>query len=257
MNKTKINWCDYSYNPITGCTKIAQGCKNCYAEGIAKRFWGERKFSDVQFHPERLNDKKLSSKKPLRIFVNSMSDLFHEDITDLQIFDVFLTMAQYSQHTFLVLTKRIRRAMQFTNMIHFIKEGELQHIHHNSCSFGSLGSPKPLPNVWLIYSASTQQDLSFGINWLMNSTAVVKGLSLEPLIEPIDLYNKVDWVIIGHESGKNRRMGSTEDVRGLVNYCKQAKIPVWVKQLQLGLYSKITDNLEDFPEDLRIRELPK
>ena len=76
MNKTKIEWADAVWNPVTGCTKVSEGCRNCYAEGIAHRFWGERKFTDVECHADRL-DAPLHWKKPRRVFVNSMSDLFH------------------------------------------------------------------------------------------------------------------------------------------------------------------------------------
>jgi protein gp37 len=252
MNRTKINWCGYTWNPTVGCTKIAQGCANCYAtqlhttrykaflEGKKLPIQYAKSFNEIQFFPERLHDPGLRSKKPSRIFVNSMSDLFHEDIPFGQINSVYETMGFHKQHTFLVLTKRIDRALEYYNW---------------TSIFNAFGD---MPNVQVIYSASTQKELEAGIDDLSRINASVKGLSLEPLIGPIDLSNanRIDWVITGHESGKNRRQGTTDDVRSIVDDCKGHNIPVWVEQLQLGFDNEVTDRLEDFPEDLRIRELP-
>ena len=105
---TSIEWTDATWSPVTGCTKVSAGCKHCYAEGVAKRFWGDRKFTDVQTHPDRL-DAPLRWRKPRRVFVNSMSDLFHEDVPDEFIDRVFAVMALAPQHTFQVLTKRPER----------------------------------------------------------------------------------------------------------------------------------------------------
>jgi len=105
---TSIEWTDATWSPVTGCTKVSAGCKHCYAEGVAERFWGERKFTDVRCHPERL-EAPLHWRKPRRVFVNSMSDLFHEDVPDEFIDRVFAVMALAPQHTFQVLTKRPER----------------------------------------------------------------------------------------------------------------------------------------------------
>ena len=101
--KTKIEWTDTVWNPVTGCTKVSAGCKNCYAEVIANRFWGSRKFTDVRIHKERLQQ-PLNLRYHNMIFVNSMSDLFHEDVVDEFIIDVFLIMAKAKHQIFLILT---------------------------------------------------------------------------------------------------------------------------------------------------------
>ena len=115
-DKTGIQWTDPTWNPVTGCTKVSAGCKNCYAEKVADRLWGERKFTDVRCHPERL-DQPLRWRRPRRIFVNSMSDLFHEDVPDEFIADVYAMMAYCSLsedewHKFQVLTKRPERRLR-------------------------------------------------------------------------------------------------------------------------------------------------
>ena len=227
MNKTGINWCDLTWNPMTGCNKVAQGCKFCYAEIIANRFWGNRKFTDIEFHTNRLNAKELKSKKPKRIFVNSMSDLYHERITNLQINQVWRAIQDSPQHTFLVLTKRIERALE--------------------TDFSSL------PNVWLGYSASTQKDHDNGIEHLLKTNSKIKWLSLEPLIEPIRPSN-VDWIVVGCESGINKRFCDNDWVNSIKEDAKELKIPIWIKQLQIN--NLVIDNVQEFPEHLRCRELP-
>jgi len=241
MNKTKINWCDYTWNPITGCSKIAQGCKYCYAESMANRFWGDRKFTDIQFHEERLSDTKFRSKKSMRVFVNSMSDLFHESIpveTITKIYQVFID--NYNQHTFLVLTKRIKRAMSI-------------HNHLLDYFFGNQ-SVDNLPNLWIGYSASTQKDLDAGIDYLKNTDAKVKWLSLEPLIEPVNIY-KVDWIVIGCESGNKRREFNNSWAREIIIEATNFNIPIWVKQIR-NKDNKVIEDINLFPIELQLRELP-
>jgi protein gp37 len=238
MNRTKINWADYTWNPITGCTKIAQGCKNCYAEVMFKRLskmskkYKGRTFNDVKFHPDVLNDPKLKSKKALRIFVDSMGDIFHEKISDDHIRQILDVIKDNPQHTFLVLTKRIKRATDW--------------------------NLSTLKNLWLGYSASTQTDLIKGVDDLFRTNARIKWLSLEPLIGSIDLFSanciNIDWIVVGVESGNKRRPCYLTWIREIVKDCKENDIPVWVKQLEIK--DVVTDNINDFPEDLRIRELP-
>src|SRR3990172_7888541 len=105
MAQSKIEWTDAVWNPVTGCTKVSPGCKNCYAETVAKRFWKDRKFTDVQMHEDRL-EQPLHWKKPRMIFVNSMSDLFHEDVPVEFIAKVFNTMYRNQRHIYQILTKR-------------------------------------------------------------------------------------------------------------------------------------------------------
>ncbi len=238
MNKTTINWCDYSWNPITGCTKIAQGCKFCYAEGIAKRFWGNRKFTDVRFHPERLSDPKLRSEKPLRIFVNSMSDLFHESLSFEiieQVYDViFDQLINYPQHTFLILTKRIERASGFYDWMH---------KRNRSTNWD---------NLHLCYSVSTQKDLE-KINYLFMTDARVRGLSIEPQLEYIFDIPKVDWLIIGCESGRKRRPFYNSWARGIID--RNPNTPIWIKQIR-DEKNNVIDDVNLFPKELQLRQLP-
>ncbi len=112
MSDTKIEWATKVWNPVTGCSKVSAGCKNCYAETNAKRFWGKRKFTDVQCHEDRLMD-PLHWKKPQRIFVNSMSDLFHPDVPFEFIYRVYHFMMGIPRHTYMILTKRPERAIEF------------------------------------------------------------------------------------------------------------------------------------------------
>ncbi len=165
MGATRIDWCDYVWNPVTGCSKVSEGCRNCYAESIARRFWGERKFTDVQCHERKLHD-PLSWKKPRRVFVNSMSDLFHHDVPDGFIFGVFMRMAKASQHTFIILTKRPQRMLEWL----WSHEG-----FHN------------LPNVWMGVSVEDQQTADERIPLLLAAPAAVRFVSCEPLLGPVDL----------------------------------------------------------------------
>jgi len=257
MNKTKINWCDYTWNPITGCTKIMSGCKNCYAESIAKRFWGERKFTDVQFHPERLNDPKLRSKKPMRIFVNSMSDLFHEKISFKiieNIYDLFFDRwICYPDITFMILTKRIKRALEFYDWMH---------DKNRNTAFD---------NVWFGYSASTQRDLNVGIDYLQKIDAKVRWLSLEPLVEPINILSilrgdiktqrhdqffisKIKWVVVGSESGTRRRNFDNKWAESLIAQCKEVGVPIWIKQIW-DKDNKVIEDINLFPKELQVRQL--
>jgi protein gp37 len=210
---TKIEWADEVWNPVTGCTKISEGCRNCYAESIAKRFWGERKFSDVKCHPERL-DIPLHWKKPRRVFVNSMSDLFHIAISDIFIFDCFRTIEKAKQHTFIVLTKRPHRMRRWFDIFH---------------------AGEPLPNLWLGVSVEDQSKADERIAWLRGIPAAVRFVSVEPMLERVDLtewLSGLDWVICGGESGKNARPHpSLTDVRYLKDQCVAAGVPFFLKQM--------------------------
>lgn len=226
MNKTNINWCDYTWNPITGCTKIAQGCKFCYAETIAKRFWNGRDFSDVRFHEDRLNDKVLKSKTPKRIFVNSMSDPFHEKISYEQINSILKIIQSHPQHTFLVLTKRIERATNFNY-------GDILNLH-------------------LCYSVSIQKDLE-NVKYLLMTNAKVKGLSIEPQLEDIFDIPKLDWLIVGCESGLKRRPFYNSWAKGIIN--RNPNTPIWIKQIR-DEKNNVIDDINLFPPELQIRQLP-
>jgi protein gp37 len=191
---TKIEWTDRTWNPVTGCTKVSQGCKFCYAERQTKRFgrtWQQSDFTKLLLHPDRL-DKPLSWKTPSRIFVNSMSDLFHEDIPTSFIIQVFEVMRKANWHTFQVLTKRPLRMESFMKS-NYPNASEL------------------LKNVWLGVSIENQQTADFRIPILMDTPAAIRFLSCEPILGFIDLalaykqYFNLDWIIAGGESGPNAR----------------------------------------------------
>lgn len=239
MGKTSIEWADVVWNPVTGCTKVSQGCKFCFAESIANRFWGERKFTDVQMHPERLEYPNHWT-KPRRVFVNSMSDLFHEKVTDSFIANVFAVMALNPRHTFMVLTKRPDRMMEF--------------VKRFPTSNG------PIANIWLGVSVENQQAADERIPLLLQTPAVVRFISAEPLLGPVDLdmvfrvpdggayhYNTLtgenwpftteavygphlDWIICGGESGPHARPMRPNWARSLRDQCQKAGVPFFFKQ---------------------------
>ena len=169
-DNSKIEWTDATWNPVTGCTKISPGCQHCYAEKFAERFRGvaghpyEQGF-DLKLWPERI-ELPLVWKKPRRIFVNSMSDLFHEGVPDDFIRRVFETMLRAKQHTFQVLTKRVERLEEWTNR-----------------NFCATNWPA---NVWLGVSVENNQ-YSWRIAHLQRTPATVRFLSIEPLLGPIQL----------------------------------------------------------------------
>lgn len=267
-----IEWTEQTWNPITGCNKVSPGCANCYAEGIAKRFWGDRKFSDVQFHPKRLGQ-PLKRKKSTMYFVNSMSDLFHEAVTFQQKLEIFSVISRTPQHTYQVLTKRPERMMNF--MSDYI------------ASFG------PLPNLWLGVTVENQRTADERVPLLLQTPADVRFLSCEPLLEEIDLTgafaeidgngepwaprcnpdgsNAIDWVIVGGESGPKSRPCDIAWIRSIVEQCKEAEVACFVKQLGSKPVETVTEGLQwdwgpttgkannpdEWPQDLRVREFPR
>ena len=263
---TKIEWCDEVWNPVTGCTKVSQGCKHCYAERMAVRLAGRFGYPPapnqfkVTLHPELL-DKPLRWKRPRRVFVNSMSDLFHEDVPDLFIYNIFSRMAQLPQHKFLVLTKRPDRMLEFCSMIQYITVLELPHLQAPNCSLSMnpLKDPIPLPNVWLGVSVEDQKTANERIRWLIKTPAAKRFVSCEPLLAPLDLpmiYNHmIDWVIVGGESGPGARPMEIEWAKWIVKQGQMANVPVFVKQL--GGFSDKRNRMGDWPEVLRIREWPE
>lgn len=229
--KTSIEWTDRTWNPVTGCTKVSPGCAHCYAEGVADRFWatqypwvftGEdsvpgphgsrtrpRQFTDVQTHEDRLLE-PLSWRKPARVFVNSMSDLFHEDVPDTFIDDIFAVMTLCTRHTFQVLTKRPERMRHYlTESID--EEGRLARqriglralglcLDHYPKRISDGGSTLlathgregevanwPRKNVWLGVSVENQHFADERIPLLLQTPAAVRFVSCEPLLGPVNL----------------------------------------------------------------------
>jgi len=191
--KSSIEWCDATWNPVTGCTQVSAGCDSCYALRFAERWRGipghpyEQGF-DLKLWPERL-DLPLRWTKPSRIFVNSMSDLFHAGVPDEFISQVFMTMAEARRHTFQILTKRPQRMLRFLTEIENTRmlpgTGITMTALRAAPGDGVL-RPWPLPNVWLGTSVENQ-DAAFRLDALVKTPAAVRFVSAEPLIGPLDL----------------------------------------------------------------------
>ncbi len=201
-DKTGIEWTDATWNPVTGCTKVSAGCDNCYAETFAERWRGtpghyfENGF-DVQLRPDKL-ELPLRWKRPRRIFVNSMSDLFHDQVSDEYIARVFAVMALAPRHTFQVLTKRHARMRSLLNSSAFQTATAEQLLSMTDADdLKDAGDPFPLPNVWLGVSAENQQWADIRIPALLDTPAAVRFVSAEPLLGPIDL---TSWIGCPHDS---------------------------------------------------------
>lgn len=268
MATTNIEWTDATWNPVTGCTKVSAGCKNCYAEGIADRFFAKqyppnadgslRKFTDVRCHPERLTEPR-HWKKPRRVFVNSMSDLFHEDVPRDFIGVAFAIMRECPRHTFQILTKRAER---MRNVVQWIRASETGPIS---------------PNIQLGVSVENQPQADKRIPFLLQTSAAVRFLSVEPQLEAVDLYraadewwqsNGIGWVICGGESGPGARPFNLAWAESLLKQCKAVGIPFFMKQVGsnpfipegYGVGAALRDRKggdpAEWPEHLRVREWP-
>jgi protein gp37 len=211
MATSNIEWTESTWNPVTGCTKISAGCKNCYAERIAKRLqkMGQSNYTNgfsVTIH-EHVLEYPLNWRKPRRIFVNSMSDLFHESIPEDFIFKVFDVMNRAYWHQFQILTKRSSRLAELARGF------------------------KWADNIWMGVSVESEETL-YRVDDLRKVPASVKFLSIEPLLEALYTLNldKIDWVIVGGESGPKARPMNEEWVRQIRNYCLKQEIPFFFKQ---------------------------
>jgi len=232
-DKSRIAWTDATWNPVTGCTKVSAGCKNCYAEREWKRlaanpktrYYG-RKFTDVQCHEDVL-ELPLHWKKPRRIFVNSMSDLFHDDVPEGFIKRVLGIVERTPQHTYQILTKRAARMSDY--------------FRRHACP----------PNVWLGVSVENQEAADERILMLRHCPgATVRWVSIEPMLGAVDLerirlararhpgesdivlngLEKTDWVVCGGESGPRARPMHPWWVRSLRDQCVRAGVPFFFKQ---------------------------
>lgn len=206
-----IEWTDTTWNPITGCTKISQGCKHCYAERLAYRLqaMGLDRYCngfDVTLQEAALRD-PFAWKKPRKVFVNSMSDLFHELVPLDYIKRVFGVMSEVPRHTFQILTKR-------------------------SCRLRDVADQLPWPaNVWMGVSVESE-DVLGRVADLGSVPARVRFLSLEPLLGPLPTLNldRIDWVIVGGESGPGARPMETAWVEQILHKCESARVPFFFKQ---------------------------
>jgi protein gp37 len=236
MAKTKIEWATHSWNPVTGCTPISEGCQNCYARRMANRLRGRCGYPAddpfrVTLHPERLGE-PLRWRKPSRVFVCSMGDLFHPDVQPIWLSMIFNVIRECPQHTFMVLTKR--------------PEIALEHLGNAMLQpyFG-------LPNLWIGVTAENQQRADERIPILLQTPAAVRFISIEPCLGPVDLsyylpknpkkncpenilpyYNShgLNWVICGSETGPLARPMKEEWVKNIKDQCVGADVPFFYKQ---------------------------
>jgi protein gp37 len=238
-DKSKIEWTDATWNPVTGCTKVSPGCDHCYAERIVERFKGKGAFEVVVRSEEKLYA-PLKWRKPRRVFVNSMSDLFHDDVPDSFIARVFSVMARTPQHSYQLLTKRHARMRSLLNRKSF-RDNLLDMLPD---------AVWPLPNVWLGVSVEDQKWADIRIPALLNTPAAVRFLSCEPLLGSVDILHPylvpgpdcacerggsvcdptIDWVIAGGESGPGARPMHPDWARSLRDQCFAAGVPYFFKQ---------------------------
>lgn len=209
--KSSIEWTESTWNPVTGCNKISPGCKNCYAERMAKRL---KAMGSVNYENgfkltahEHVVALPMQWRKPQVIFVNSMSDLFHKNVPLSFILSVFETMNKAHWHIFQVLTKRSDRLLEINKYLPWTK------------------------NIWMGVSVENQ-DYTFRIDDLRKTNAQTKFLSIEPLLGPIKKLNlkKIDWVIVGGESGPKARPMSEEWVVDIKEKCLRQSVPFFFKQ---------------------------
>jgi protein gp37 len=287
MAETSIEWATHVWNPTTGCDRVSKGCDNCYALTMAKRLkgMGAAKYQrdgdpatsgpgfGVTEHRDTLND-PFGWRKPRRVFVNSMSDLFHDAVSEGFIAQVFAAMAATPKHTYLILTKRharmrslLRKWAPVTGVPPWVHTGEW-----------------PLPNVWLGVSAEDQHWADIRVPALLETPAAVRFLSCEPLLGPVDLRNLkarngalidclggdvksatdgvvytgtpsvVDWVIVGGESGPGARPMHPDWARSLRDQCVSAGVPYHFKQR--GAFTWETAGGGNWPEpDLYVNDV--
>ena len=274
---TKIEWTDRTWNPLAGCSQVSEGCRNCYAMGQAHRFdgqsvgydgttkrvggrtvlrkqrhlpdgiMGERKTvgartvwtGQVNLLYERLRE-PLHWRKPCRVFVNSMSDLFHEEVPDSYIDSVFATMEQAHWHQYQVLTKRSQRMRDYV-----------------TARYKGAAAPA---HIWLGVSAEDQATFNARVHNLRRTPAIVQLVSLEPLLETVQTQvwtlRGFNWVIVGAESGPGARPMHPDWARMVRDYCKAAGVAFFMKQLS-GPGGHAVKDMALFPDDLRIREYPQ
>ncbi len=211
MSMSKIEWTDATWNPVTGCSKISAGCVNCYAERMAMRLkaMGQRNYRngfEVTLH-EHMLEYPLGWKKPRTIFVNSMSDLFHESISEEFILKVFEVMKRAHWHKYQVLTKRAERLAALDYMLPWPK------------------------NVWMGVTVE-REDYRHRIDLLRSTKATIKFLSMEPLLSDVPNMNLkgIDWVIVGGESGPGAREMQKVWVESVQDQCARNAVPFFFKQ---------------------------
>lgn len=267
-DSTGIEWTDATWNPVRGCSRVSEGCRNCYAERIATRFGGEGmpyegltrngRWTGVVRVIESVMDQPLRWRRPRRIFVNSMSDLFHEQLPFAVVRRVWGVMARAPHHTFQILTKRPERMSEWVKDL--------------AQEFGVL------PHVWLGTSIEDQRSADLRLPWLHRTRAAVRFVSAEPLLERMDILGHllggagpirrapdmprapsgghpgIHWLIAGSESGPGARPVALQALRDLRDQCGDACVAYFVKQLPIA--GRTTTDLSRFPSDLRQRQFP-
>lgn len=274
MAETKIEWTDFTWNFIRGCSRVSEGCKNCYAESIAKRFSGDglpyagtigdrgKWNGNITFHEDKLLE-ALKWKTPRKVFVNSMSDLFHENVADEWIDKAFAVMALTPHITYQILTKRPERMREYVNCAYAsgsdwcmgdaISNEQIQVFRAATGRYPPTDIAElfpyhwPLSNVWLGVSVEDQKTADERIPHLLQVPAAVRFLSVEPLLGKIEFSNVskrsdwkeqlgkkafqgIHWVIVGGESGPNARPMHPDWVRSIRDLCVAADVPFFFKQ---------------------------
>ena len=324
MSATKIEWTDVTWNPTRGCSRVSEGCRNCYAERIAARFSGPREAYEgfaavreggrhgqsgrtrtgirghwtgkVALIPEKLEE-PLHWRKPRRVFVNSMSDLFHEGLPDVAVVKIFTVMEACPQHTFQILTKRPERMQRLLSHPHF--QAYMRKLGYDWLGPKSYQERGPhwRSNVWLGVSVENQATADERIPLLLQTPAAVRFVSYEPALGPVDFTKigkwrredlsalqeqvgyverpRLDWIIVGGESGPGARRFDVDWARSIIRQCRDAGVACFVKQLgsnpttnhrtrpaaEPAYWTSILHNSKggdpaEWPEDLRVREFP-
>ncbi len=239
---SKIEWLGdkgATWNPVTGCTPVSEGCRNCYAKRMARRMAGRYGYPEgdgfaVTGHIDKLDQPKLWQ-QPRRIFVSSMGDLFHEAVPFAFIEQIWMTMSENLRHTYIILTKRVDRMAQFVT----------------ERALGNYG-PLPLRHIWLL--ATTENQRRYDERWaiLQQIPAAVRGVSVEPMLGPIDMGKGpyADWVICGAETGPGARRMEGKWAKDLADQCEAAKVPFFLKRLSNGSRELDGQRYEEYPNGI-------
>lgn len=248
---TKIEWCEETWNPVTGCSPVSAGCDNCYARRMATRLRGRYDYPQdnpfkVTLHPDRLNQ-PLKWRKPRMIFVCSMGDLFHRRVSERFIVDVWAVMLRCPQHVFIILTKRLERMVKL------------------------VGASKQ--NIWLGVSVEDQKTADERIPELLKLRAAVRWISVEPMLGPVDMSKwlckdmtgvsvtgekvsfrcGIRWVVCGGETGPGARSMHPDWPRKVRDQCVEAGVPYFHKQNGMWIADRLADpaavDTYQFPDD--------
>jgi len=294
---SNIQWTNETWNPLVGCSKISVGCARCYAAEATKsarlqqfpQYQMVKDWDGTIAFVEKQLLKPLSWKASKKVFVCSMSDIFHANVKDEWIDKIFAVMAFARQHTFQILTKRPKRMQQYLSesaTVDRIEEAGYSFTHNMDCI-----NNWPLPNVWLGTSIENQEVVDQRIPYLLNTPAVVRFLSCEPLLESVDLSSYlsdflwadldgkylpgVSWVIVGGESGTKSRPCHRNWIESIVTQCQEASVAVFVKQWgqnaigyapyidgvavshsRIKLKNRKGGDMAEWPETIRVRQFP-